>query len=308
MSSEIEIVEVGLRDGLQNETVVLDLTNRLTLFEKLLNAGLKRIEVGAFVSPVWVPQMAFSKNLVLKLIQLQEVVESWRQVHISALVPNEKGMRAAVETKIPEVAIFAAASETFSYRNINCGIDESLKRFEPIMTMAKSNGIKVRGYLSTVFGCPYEGEVPIAKVVELVRRLFECGVYELSLGDTIGVATPRAVRNVVKAIFSENKDWQSQLALHFHDTRGMALVNIASGLELGIKVFDSSICGLGGCPYAAGASGNVATEEVVFFLESEGIKTGIDVAKLIEIAPWLSDRMQKVMPSKLARAGLYSRG
>lgn len=305
MSKSVKIVEVGLRDGLQNESIVLDLSTRLNLLERLAAAGLTELEVGAFVSPVWVPQMANSQVLITKAIKMQTQGLLPKGLHLSALVPNLRGYQDALSSGVKEIAVFASVSEGFSQKNINCSVQESLARFKPVFSAAKSDGLKVRAYLSTVFGCPYDGKIDPQKVVDLTKQLLAMGAYEISLGDTIGAATPLQVTGLMQLLRAHNIDIQNSIALHLHDTRGLALVNIRAGLDEGVRIFDSSICGLGGCPYAVGASGNVATEEVVFLLESLGFATGISVAKLIEIQPWLTDRVQHPLPSKLAKAGLF---
>lgn len=296
---KVKIVEVGLRDGLQNESTVLTTQQRFELLEKLIAAGTKTFEVGAFVSPKWVPQMAVSKeltDLVLKNYPNQ------KKFHSSVLVPNEIGLKGALETGIKEIAIFASSSETFSQKNINCSIEESFQRFEPIMKIAKKNKIKVRGYLSVCFGCPFEGDVPEKKVVELAKRLYKMGCYEISIGDTIGVATV----NQVDSLFKKLKKVVpiAKLAGHFHDTRGQALANILEAYKVGVRVFDSSIGGLGGCPYAKGATGNVATEDVVYMFNGMDVNTGLDINKLCEINRWLEPQMNHALSSRVGKVGV----
>lgn len=296
---KVKIVEVGLRDGLQNESTVLSTYQRFELLEKLIAAGTKTFEVGAFVSPKWVPQMAVSKeltDLVLKKYPDQ------KKFHSSVLVPNEVGLKGAMETGIKEIAIFASSSETFSQKNINCSIEESFQRFEPIMKIAKKNKIKVRGYLSVCFGCPFEGDVPEKKVVELAKRLYKMGCYEISIGDTIGVATV----NQVDSLFKKLKKVIpiTKLAGHFHDTRGQALANILEAYKVGVRVFDSSIGGLGGCPYAKGATGNVATEDVVYMFNGMDVNTGLDIDKLCAINRWLEPQMNHALSSRVGKVGV----
>ncbi len=295
---KVKIVEVGLRDGLQNESTVLTTAQRFELLEKLIAAGTKTFEVGAFVSPKWVPQMAVSKeltDLVLKKYPDQ------KKFHSSVLVPNEIGLKGAMETGIKEIAIFASSTETFSQKNINCSIEESFQRFEPIMKIAKKNKIKVRGYLSVCFGCPFEGDVPEKKVVELAKRLYKMGCYEISIGDTIGVATV----NQVDSLFKKLKKVVpiAKLAGHFHDTRGQALANILEAYKVGVRVFDSSIGGLGGCPYAKGATGNVATEDVVYMFDGMDVNTGLDIDKLCAINRWLEPQMNHALSSRVGKVG-----
>lgn len=297
--SAVKIVEVGLRDGLQNETTNLTVAQRLALLEKLVSAGVKNFELGAFVSPEWVPQMAVTN----------EFVQSYKKstffnskLSAGVLVPNEKGMQQAVDANVKEVAIFTACSETFNQKNINCSIEESFQRFEAVMKVARKNKIKVRGYLSTCFGCPFEGPVSEKKVLQLAVRMFKLGVYEVSIGDTIGVADA----GQVKSLFSKLKKIipVKNLAGHFHDTRGQALANIFAAYSVGIRTFDSSLGGLGGCPYAPGASGNVATEDVVYLFDGLKVKTGLKLTKLIEAHQWLQPLMDHPLSSKVGRVGL----
>lgn len=299
--SRIQIVEVGPRDGLQNEKIHLDYKTRVQFVKKLAKAGVKRIEVGAFVSPRWVPQMIDSDKVVKSLLKSQANKKLSPSLQFSALVPNEMGMKLALKSGVKEVAIFGAASEKFSKKNINCTINESLQRFESVMALAKANKIKVRGYLSTVFGCPYQGKVQEAQVIKLIEKYFELGIYELSLGDTIGVATPKQVRSLLSKI--KNKPYYNKIAMHFHDTRGTALANALASLDLGITILDSSVGGLGGCPYAEGASGNVATEDLVYMLHGMGLKTGIDLKELIKTKNWVEDKVQRNLPSRVGLAG-----
>ncbi|MEQ1875250.1 MAG: hydroxymethylglutaryl-CoA lyase [Bdellovibrionia bacterium] len=294
---KVEIVEVGPRDGLQNESAVLKADTKVELIERLSRAGLKRIEIGSFVRADKIPQMADSGDVIRKVLGRPA-----SGVRYSALVPNEKGMSDALETGIKEVAVFGAASETFSKKNINASIDESFQRFEKVVASAKKNKIKVRGYLSTCFGCPYEGKISPSKVVPLVKRFLQMGVSEVSIGDTIGVATPKQVHVLFKQLVKAVSP--SKLALHFHDTRGTALANILAGLEHGVSVIDSSLGGLGGCPYAPGASGNVATEDVVYALEGMGVSTGADLQSLIDTNRWMAEQIRRPLPSRVGKAGI----
>jgi hydroxymethylglutaryl-CoA lyase len=300
--NSVTIVEMGLRDGLQNEKVVLDTDTRVEFATRLIEAGAKRVEIGAFVSPKWVPQMAGSKEVISKALALQKSGKIGKKIEFSALVPNEQGMLDAIASGVKEVAIFAACSESFSKKNINCTIDESFKRFEPVMALAKKHKIKVRGYLSTCFGCPFEGKVSEAVVVKLAARMHKLGVFELSIGDTIGVANVGQVRSLFKKL--KKVVPVKKLAGHFHDTRGQAVANILAAYECGVRVFDTSLGGLGGCPYAPGATGNVATEDVVYMFHGMGIKTGLSIEKLLAIDPWMSEKIQHALPSKVGKVGL----
>jgi hydroxymethylglutaryl-CoA lyase len=297
MAKKITIVEVGLRDGLQNESIHLSLDARFELASKLIAAGIQRLEVGAFVRADKVPQMQGTKDLVLELYKKRK-----SHTQLSVLVPNEKGMLEALQTQIPEVAIFGACSESFSQKNINCSIEESLYRFESVLLLAKQNKIKVRGYLSTCFGCPYEGKVEEKKVIQLAKKMLAMGCYEISIGDTIGVATPFQVESLFKKL--KKVVPVKKLAAHFHDTRGTALANILTAYHQGITIFDSSIGGLGGCPYAPGASGNVSTEDVVYMFQGMKVNTGVNLQKLIDLNLWLSRTMQKSLNTKVGKAGL----
>jgi hydroxymethylglutaryl-CoA lyase len=297
----VQVVEVGPRDGLQNEKRRLSLSSRFDFIKHLAASGMKRIEVGAFVSPKWVPQMEGSRDLILDLFKRKD--EFPKDVKFSALVPNVKGMEDALTTPIPEVAVFGACSESFSRKNINCSISESLERFEQVTTMARKNKRKVRGYLSVAFGCPYEGAVSEAKVVQLVERFLDMGIYEVSIGDTIGVASPKQVRSLLGKLKRKRIPFK-KLALHLHDTRGTALANVLSGLDEGVRVFDSSFGGLGGCPYARGASGNLATDDLLYMLHGMGFKTGVDLGKLLGFVTTMESLMGRKLPSRLAQAGL----
>jgi len=301
--STVTIVEVGARDGLQNERVLLSPEVRLEFAEKLAAAGLRLIELGAFVSPQWVPQMRGSTELMKMALARRALNTSpLRNAKLSALVPNVRGMQDAIDAGVKNVAIFASASEAFARKNINCSIEESFGRFAKVMELARSHGCRVRGYLSMCFGCPFEGDVSEGRVVRLVKRLRDLGVYEVSIGDTIGVANPAQVHRLVrKLIGAVGEDC---LAMHFHDTRGTALANIHASLQMGIRVFDSSLGGLGGCPYAPAATGNVATEDVVYMLHGMGYKTGIDLTQLISLNQWIAEKVQHELPSRVGRAGL----
>lgn len=290
--SQVKIVEVGPRDGLQNE-VPVSIEDKVKLINNLSHTGLKVVEAGSFVSPKWVPQMAGS-------VEIYSMIDQQEGISYPALTPNMKGYEAAVAAGVKEVAIFGAASEAFSQKNINCSIEESLARFEPIMERAKADGIKVRGYVSCVLGCPYEGDIAVEKVVEVARTLYDMGCYEISLGDTIGVGTPEKAKlmlaSVAQAVPIE------KLAVHFHDTYGQAIANIYACLELGVSVIDSAVAGLGGCPYAKGASGNVATEDVVYMLNGLGIEHGVDINKLALAGQEICKALGKPGNSKVAAA------
>lgn len=300
--NSVRIIEVGLRDGLQNEASLLSVGQRLTLIQKLIDAGMTHFEIGAFVSPKWVPQMDQTKELTQAVLDQLVQRKASKKLFPSVLVPNEIGMQQAIESGIKEVAIFAACSETFSKKNINCSIDESFERFKPVMALAKLHKIKVRGYLSTCFGCPFEGDIDEKVVVRLAKRMNDLGVYEISIGDTIGVAHV----GQIKSLFSKLKKAVplKKIAGHFHDTRGQALANILAAYDVGVRVFDSSIGGLGGCPYAPGAAGNVATEDVIYMLNGMKIKTNLNIEKLIEVHHWLQPLINHPLSSKVGRVGL----
>ncbi len=300
--SSVRIVEVGLRDGLQNESSHLTVEQRYDLCKKLIDAGSRHFEIGAFVSPKWVPQMAPTADLTKAVLQEMNRRKANKVLFPSVLVPNEMGMQQAIDSGIKEVALFGACTESFSQKNINCSIEESFKRFEKIMQMAKKNKIKVRGYLSTCFGCPFEGAVDEAKVVKIAKRMHALGVYEISIGDTIGVANV----GQIKSLFGKLKKVIpiKKLAGHFHDTRGQSLANILAAYDLGIRVFDSSIGGLGGCPYAPGAAGNVATEDVVYMFDGMKVKTNLSLQKLIDIHRWLQPMINHPLSSKVGYVGM----
>jgi hydroxymethylglutaryl-CoA lyase len=285
------IVEVGPRDGLQNEASLLSTEVKVALIERLTEAGLKTIEVGSFVSPKWVPHMANSGEVFRRLRKAEGV-------SYPVLVPNEKGLDAAMAVSAAEVAVFAAASEAFSRKNINCSIEESLRRFEPVLLKSLANGIKVRGYVSCVLGCPYQGAVPNTDVARVAQQLIELGCYEVSLGDTIGVGTPLNARRMVESVMRYVPP--EQLGLHFHDTYGQALANIYACLDSGITTFDASVGGLGGCPYAKGASGNVATEDLVYMLAGIGVETGVDLTKIVDASLFATRSLGRDPTSHLA--------
>jgi hydroxymethylglutaryl-CoA lyase len=290
---KVKIVEVGPRDGLQNEQQQISAEDKIALINQLSEAGVRYIESGSFVSPKWVPQMATSSD-VFNGINRQS------NVTYAALTPNMKGFEAAVAVKANEVAIFGAASEAFSQKNINCSIAESLERFEPIMAAAKQANIPVRGYVSCVVGCPYEGDIDPEQVAMVAEKLYQMGCYEISLGDTVGVGTPLSVQKMLQAVSARVP--VAKLAVHFHDTYGQALTNIYTALQNGISVIDSAIAGSGGCPYAKGASGNVATEDVVYLLNGLNIETGIELDKLVQAAWFISDKLGKAPSSKVSNA------
>ena len=293
MPTLVKIVEVGPRDGLQIEKIHVSAEDKITLINLLAQAGIGYIESGSFVSPKWVPQMANSAAVFEGVIRNQGVT-------YAALTPNIRGFEEAIAVKANEVAIFGAASEAFSHKNINCSIEESLTRFEPIMTAAKAAKIPVRGYVSCVVGCPYDGFIEPEKVAVVAEKLFNMGCYEISLGDTIGVGTPASVQKMLHAVSARVP--MANLAVHFHDTYAQALVNIYTALQMGINVVDTAIAGLGGCPYAKGASGNVATEDVIYMLNGLGIKTGIDFDKLLKAGWFISDKLVKTPISKVSNA------
>lgn len=305
MSKRVQLVEVGLRDGLQNEKSVIDIQSRAELLLKLSQAGAERIEIGAFVRADKIPQMAGSQELIKIARDSRKSKKIPAKTQFSALVPNEKGFLEALQSGIEEIAIFAGCTESFSKANINCSIDESFSRFEPVVKLAKKNKIKIRGYLSVCFGCPYEGEVKESVVVKLAQRMIALGCFEVSIGDTIGVATPKQVLSLFKKL--KAKIPAKKLAGHFHDTRGTALANIQAALGLGIRVFDTSMGGLGGCPYAPGSAGNVATEDVAYMLAGMGYPTGINIDKYVEANRWFSQIIKKELPSKLGKAGNWPR-
>lgn len=290
---QVRIVEVGPRDGLQNEPGVVSAAVKIELIDRLAEAGLPAIEATAFVSPKWVPQMADNAEVMAGIRRKPGVA-------YPVLVPNLKGFEAALAAGAKEVAVFGAASEAFSRKNINCSVAESLARFEPVAQAAKQHGVAVRGYVSCVVGCPYQGAVEPAAVAEVAQALYRMGCYEISLGDTIGVGTPGKVQAMLSAVAQAVP--MDRLAVHFHDTYGQALANIFSALELGVATIDSSVAGLGGCPYAKGASGNVATEDVIYLLNGLGIEAGVDLDRVFEAGQYICAHLQRVPSSKVARA------
>jgi len=295
LSDSVRIVEVGPRDGLQNENAIISVSDKIALINRLSGCGFRAVEATSFVSPKWVPQLADAAEVFTG-------IEKFPGVSYPVLVPNLQGYDRARAVGATEVAIFGAASEAFSQKNINASIDESIERFIPVLEQAKTDGVKVRGYVSTVLGCPYQGNVPVSDVVRISKRLFELGCYEISLGDTIGIGTPKNARAMLVAVAGEIP--MASLAVHFHDTRGQALANILACLEEGVRVVDSAVSGTGGCPYAKGASGNVATEDVVYMLEGVGMQTGIQLDKLIDTGRWLSQLLGRETGSKVNRAGI----
>lgn len=298
LPSKVRIVEVGPRDGLQNEPRAVPAATKVELIHRLAATGLKTIEATAFVSPRWVPQMQDAAAVFV-------AIEKQPDVAYPVLTPNLQGFEAALAAGAKEVAIFGAASETFSQKNINCSIAESLERFRPLVEAAKTADIKVRGYVSCVLGCPYQGEIAPLAVAEVAHALFEMGCYEISLGDTIGAGTPEKTKAMLEAV--TRRVPLKKIAGHFHDTWGMAIANIYAALEVGVSVFDSSVAGLGGCPYAAGASGNVATEDVVWLLRGLGIDCGVDLNKLVDTSAWISAELGREPASRVARAILAKR-
>jgi hydroxymethylglutaryl-CoA lyase len=299
LPKKARIVEVGPRDGLQNEKQIVPAATKIALIDRLADCGLTSIEATAFVSPKWVPQMADAAEVMAGIARRAGV-------SYPVLAPNEKGLEAAIAAGATEVAVFAAASEAFSQKNINCSIKESLERFKPVMTRAKAVGIKVRGYVSCVLGCPYQGEVTPAAVSEVAWALFEMGCYEISLGDTIGSGTPEKTKAMIEMVARRMPI--KKLAGHYHDTRGMAVANIYASLQMGVNVFDAAVGGLGGCPYAKGASGNVATEDVVWLLQGLGIDCGIQLDPLVDTAAWICGQLGRAPASKVATAILAGRG
>lgn len=293
MPASVRIVEVGPRDGLQNEQQPISIADKIALIDALSNSGLSYIEAGSFVSPKWVPQMAGSTEVFAGIRRKSGIT-------YAALTPNMQGFEAAMAAGVEEVAVFAAASESFSQKNINCNIRDSLQRFAPVMEAARARGIRVRGYVSCVLGCPYEGDITPDAVATVARELHQMGCYEVSLGDTIGVGTPGKAAALFNRVAADVP--REQLAGHFHDTYGQALANIFASLQEGIAVFDSSVAGLGGCPYAKGASGNVATEDVLYMLNGLGIATGVDLDAVIAAGLRISQVLARPTGSRVARA------
>ena len=293
MSGSVRIVEVGPRDGLQNEKTLVATAEKIALIDRLTACGLQSIEATSFVSPKWVPQLADAAEVFAGITRKPGV-------HYPVLVPNEQGYERARSVGAEEIAVFTAASEAFNQKNVNASIDESLARFAPVMARARHDGVRVRGYVSTVLGCPYQGQVPLTDVVRVARALHAMGCYEVSLGDTIGVGTPNKARAMLRAVAAEVP--MAALAVHFHDTYGQALANILACLEEGVAVVDSSVSGVGGCPYARGASGNVASEDVVYMLHGLGIHTGIDLPALAATGRWLAGLLGRETGSKVGKA------
>ena len=293
MSDFVHLVEVAARDGLQNEAAMVATADKIELIDRLSATGLRSIEATSFVSPRWVPQLADAAEVMAGITRRPGV-------SYPVLVPNEQGYDRALAAGATEVAVFTAASEAFNRKNINAGIDESIDRFVPVLARARADGVRVRGYVSTVLGCPYQGAVPLADVVRVARRLHELGCWQVSLGDTIGVGTPHQARQMLLAVAAEVP--MADLAVHFHDTWGQALANVAACIEAGVRVADSAVAGTGGCPYARGASGNVASEDLVYMLHGMGIDTGIDLDALAATGRWLAGRLGRQTGSKVGRA------
>jgi hydroxymethylglutaryl-CoA lyase len=293
MSDQVRIVEVGPRDGLQNEKTPVSVEGRVAFIEALLAAGLHTVEVGAFVSPKAIPQMVGSDEVLRRVSQYAA-----GEFHV--LVPNEKGYEAARAAGAKVIAVFGSASEGFSRANINCSVAESIERFKPVIARARAGGIEVRGYISCVLGCPYDGEIKPQAVVDVAKILWDLGCYEVSLGDTIGVGTPKKARELIRIVAGHVP--MAHLAMHFHDTYGQALANLYAGMEEGARVIDSAAGGLGGCPYAPGATGNVATEDVVYMLEGLGVTTGVDMTKLVEATNDISKLIGRPPVSRVAAA------
>ena len=290
---DVRIVEVGPRDGLQNEKTLVPTAAKIELIDRLTATGLSTIEATSFVSPKWVPQLADAAEVFTGIQRKQGV-------RYPVLVPNEQGYERARAVGADEVAVFTAASEAFNRKNINASIDESIERFRPVIERANADGVRVRGYVSTVLGCPYQGEVPVDDVVRVAQRMHALGCYEVSLGDTIGVGTPAKARAMLRAVAAAVP--MSALAVHFHDTYGQALPNLLACLEEGVRVADASVSGTGGCPYAKGASGNVATEDVVYMLHGMGLRTGIDLDRLVDTGRWLASLLGRATGSKVTQA------
>jgi hydroxymethylglutaryl-CoA lyase len=290
---DVTIHEVGPRDGLQNEAARIAVDARVAFVDRLSAAGLRRIEVGAFVSPKWVPQMAGTADVLARIVRREGT-------RYAALVPNLRGLEAAIAARVDEVAIFAAASESFSARNINQSIEASFETYAAVVRAATDAALPVRAYLSTAFGCPFEGAVPVARVVDLTRRLIDLGTYEVAVSDTIGIAHPGQVREVLDALVAAIP--MAQLALHFHDTRGTGLANVLAALDFGIASFDASAGGLGGCPYAPGASGNLATEDLLYMLNGLGIETGVDIDQVTAASIAIEPSLNHTLPSRYVTA------
>ncbi|PKL94827.1 MAG: hydroxymethylglutaryl-CoA lyase [Gammaproteobacteria bacterium HGW-Gammaproteobacteria-8] len=295
-AEQVRIVEVGPRDGLQDESRYVPVETKLRLIHRLAEAGLPVIEATSFVSPRWVPQLADAEDIMAGLKRRPEV-------RYPVLVPNEKGYLRARAAGAEEVAVFSAASEAFNQRNINCSIDQSFERFRPVLKQARADGVQVRGYISCVLGCPYQGEVPIHDVVRVAEALLEAGCARISLGDTIGIGTPKKTGQMLDAVLASVP--AERLAVHLHDTYGQALANILVALEKGLRTVDSSVGGLGGCPYARGATGNVATEDVVYMLEGMGLSTGVDLKALSRVGHWITGKLGR--PGSRAGSAIYNK-
>ena len=293
MSEHVRVVEVSPRDGLQNEKAIVPSAVKIELIERLAACGYDTVEATSFVSPKWVPQLADAETVLAGLTRKPGV-------RYPVLVPNLQGYLRARLAGACDIAVFTAASEAFNHRNINASIDESIARFEPVLAQARVDGVRVRGYVSTVLGCPYQGEVPVADVVRVAARLFELGCAEISLGDTIGVGTPVQARAMLRAVAAAVP--MSALAVHFHDTYGQALANILACLEEGVRVVDAAVAGTGGCPYARGASGNVASEDVIYMLQGMGLETGVDLDALVATGHWLAMQLGRPTGSRVGRA------
>jgi hydroxymethylglutaryl-CoA lyase len=292
--SKVKIVEVGARDGLQNEHARIWTATKVELIDRLSACGLTVIEASSFVSPKWIPQLSDAEDVYTSITRAEGV-------SYPALVPNVQGLERALKVGVKEVAVFTAASETFNQRNINASISDSIERFQPVMDLARDAGVRVRGYVSCVLGCPYEGKVAVDTVAAVARDLLQLGCYEVSLGDTIGVGTPRAAQIMLERVARDVP--MEQLGLHFHDTRGQALANLYACLEMGAHIIDSAVAGLGGCPYANGATGNVATEDVLYMLRGMDIETGVDLERLLEAGRFISAALNRAPASKLGRIG-----
>ncbi len=300
--SDVSVYEVSLRDGLQNESATVPLSGKVRLVDALVASGMRRIEITSFVSPKWIPQLADADELAGFVMSSR--ASSSPDVTFTALCPNAKGLERAVKAGMKEIAVFMSASETHNKKNINKTIAETIAAFEQTIGPARAAGIRVRGYVSTVWGCPYEGNVSPERSIAIAKQLYEMGCYQISLGDTVGAGTPRLTREVIeRALDALPVD---AIAMHMHDTRGTALANVVVGLELGIRHFDASVGGLGGCPYAPGAAGNVATEDLVYMLEGMGVRTGIDLERLVEAARAAESIVGRPLPGKVHRAGIRS--
>lgn len=294
MNEHVKIVEVGPRDGLQNEQQFVDSAIKIALVDRLAAAGFPNIEAVSFVSPKWVPQMADGAQVMAGITRQPGTI-------YSALVPNMRGLEGALSAHMDEVVIFGAASEAFSQRNINCSIAESIARFEPVAAAAKQAGLRLRGSISCALGCPYQGETPVAAVVDVAERFLQLGCDEIDVADTIGVGTAAQVARVMRAV-GQITDLSTRVSGHFHDTYGQALANILSALECGVRIFHSSVAGLGGCPYAKGATGNVATEDVLYLLQGQGLHTGVDLEAVVDIGQWISGQLGRPTASRAGRA------